>query len=210
MSRPAGCGRSGWWRLLTRSSPPQIRELAPLPAPAASCEAGGRVRGPLRFQITGRGSSPQSSRLLSERPSSVWRGRAALYQRALGIDETALGPDHSGTATDLNNLAAPYHNGGGAAAPACPRHPREGAGARASRHRPQSSQPTAAPFTPGPLRGGRAALPTGSRYSRKRPWSIPPPNHHQPLRGPAVQDQPRERGGPNRKPVPAKAQAGGR
>ena len=31
-----------------------------------------------------------------------------LYQRALKIDEKALGPDHPDTATDLNNLAELY------------------------------------------------------------------------------------------------------
>jgi tetratricopeptide (TPR) repeat protein len=31
-----------------------------------------------------------------------------LYQRALRIDETALGPDHPDVATSLNNLASLY------------------------------------------------------------------------------------------------------
>jgi len=96
MSRPADCGRSGWCALNTVF--PSTNSRTGPTASACRPDACGRVRGALRFQITGRSSSPQSSRLQSERPSSVWRGRAALYQRALAIDETALGPDHPGTA----------------------------------------------------------------------------------------------------------------
>ncbi len=35
-----------------------------------------------------------------------------LYQRALAIDERALGPEHPGLATDLNSLAALYYTQG--------------------------------------------------------------------------------------------------
>ena len=162
MSRPADCGRSGWCALNTVF--PSTNSRTGPTASACRPDACGRVRGALRFQITGRSSSPQSSRLQSERPSSVWRGRAALYNAPSPLTRQPWG---------LTIPAPP-------------------------------SQPGAAPFRPGPLRRGRAALPTGSRYSRKRPWSIPPPNHHhhQQLRGPAPQDQPRERGGPTGSPCP--------
>ena len=62
------------------------------------------------------------------------------YKRSLAISEKALGSEHPDVGTSLNNLAALYANQGRYAeaeplVQAQPRHPREGAGARAPRRR---------------------------------------------------------------------------
>ena len=38
-------------------------------------------------------------------PQGEYDEAKPLYERAIAIDEKALGPDHPGVATDLNNLA---------------------------------------------------------------------------------------------------------
>ena len=108
-----------------------------------------------------------------------------LYQRALAIREKALGPEHPDVATSLNNLAVLYRRPGPvregrAALPAGPGHPREGARARASRHRHEPQQPGGALPGPGPVREGRAApssarSPSGRRRSGPsiRDWHKP-------------------------------------
>ena len=87
-----------------------------------------------------------------------------LYRRSLAICEKALGPEHPdvGTLAQQPGRAVPGPGPlrrGRAALQAQPRHPREGAGARAPRRGADRS--TTWPLlyqAPGPLRRGRAAL----------------------------------------------------
>ena len=80
----------------------------------------------------------QAAGPLSPRPSR-------LYKRSLAIREKALGPEHPDVGTSLNNLAVLYDDQGryAEAEPLYktqPRHPREGAGARApGRGQPRST-----------------------------------------------------------------------
>ena len=66
-------------------------------------------------------------------------GARPLVERALAINEKALGPEHPHTATSLNNLAVLLQDqgdvvGGAAALRARAGHPREGSRPRASRY----------------------------------------------------------------------------
>ena len=42
---------------------------------------------------------------MTDFPQGKYDEAKPLYERAIAIDEKALGPDHPGVATDLNNLA---------------------------------------------------------------------------------------------------------
>ena len=106
-----------------------------------------------------------------------------LYRRSLAIREKALGPEHPDVGAALNNLAVLYRAQGryAEAEPlyqAQPRHPREGAGARASRRRHVAQQPGRAVPGPGPLRRGRAALPAQPRHPREGAGARAPRRGH--------------------------------
>ncbi len=138
----------------------------------------------IRETVLGR-SIPIPRRASTISPGSISaQGRYAeaepLYRRALAIHETALGPEHPDTATGLNNLAGLYQ-AQGRYAEAEPLYRR----ALAIREKALGAEhpDTAASLNnlaglyacPGPLRGGRAALPSARWRSARRRWgrSIP-------------------------------------
>ena len=114
-----------------------------------------------------------------------------LYQRSLAIREKALGPDHPdvGAVAQQPGRAVPGPGPlrrGRAALQAQPRHPREGAGARAPRRRHVAQQPGRAVPGPGPLRRGRAALSSAASPSARRRWGPTTPTSARSLNNLAV------------------------
>ena len=101
-------------------------------------------------------------------PRASYLAAEPHYRESLAMREGALGPDHPDVAQSCNNLAELYrvlgrYDEAEQPASARARDPREGVRREASRGRPDAQQSGRAVRQPGPLRGGRAALPARAR-----------------------------------------------
>ena len=120
---------------------------------------------------------PQQPGGVLQRPGPV-REAEPLFRRALAIREQALGPDHPDTATSLNNLAALLRAQGRYArrsrCTAGPGDPRARRWAPTTPTRPRASTTWRCSTTPGPIRGGGAAVPPGAGDPRAGAGPRPP------------------------------------
>ena len=173
--------REGAWGRIIRTSPPTSTTwpgctTPPAATPRPSRCTSGRSRSTRRpWGRIIRGLATDLNNLAAlYRDTGRYAEAEPLYQRAIAIDEKALGPDHPGLATDLNNLAALYQATGryAEAEPLFQRAIAIDEKALGPDHPDSPEHDSLADANP--RRRGRAAVPAGAGHLRGAARSRPP------------------------------------